>query len=107
MQCPETHKIDTRKDELYKVHHIHKALNLVLKEEYCDDFELLVVEIKIANRNIRVISGYGPQESWVESARMPFFLALEEEVVKAQLAGKSILIEFDANCIQPNIRWKG
>ena len=28
---------------------------------------------------------------------MPFFLALEEEVIKAELAGKSIIIEMDAN----------
>ena len=28
---------------------------------------------------------------------MAFFLALEEEIVKAELAGKSILIEMDAN----------
>ena len=28
---------------------------------------------------------------------MPFFLALEEQIVKAELAGKSILIELDAN----------
>ena len=28
---------------------------------------------------------------------MHFFLALEEEIVKAELAGKSILIELDAN----------
>ena len=29
---------------------------------------------------------------------MPFFLALEQEIVKAEMAGKSILIEIDANC---------
>ena len=43
------------------------------------------------------MSGYGPQESWQESERMPFFLALEEEILKAELAGKTILIELDAN----------
>ena len=76
---------------------VHKALKPVLIEEYSDNFELLVVEINVANRNIRVISGYGPQELWQESERMPFFLALEEEIVKAELAGKAILIELDAN----------
>ena len=43
------------------------------------------------------MTGYGPQENWPESERIPFFLALEEEIVKAELAGKSILIELDAN----------
>ena len=55
------------------------------------------MEIKIENRDIRVMSGYGPQESWPETDRMAFFLALEEEIVKAELDGKSILIELDAN----------
>ena len=40
--------------------------------------------------------GYGPKESWSINARMPFFLALEEEVAKAELAGKSIIIQLDA-----------
>jgi hypothetical protein len=75
----------------------HKALEPFLINEYSDEFELLVVEIKIANREIRVMTGYGPQENWPESERIPFFLALEEEIVKAELAGKSILIELDAN----------
>ena len=45
----------------------HKALKPILIEEYSEDFELLVVEIKIRNREIRIITGYGPQECWNES----------------------------------------
>ena len=75
----------------------HKALQPCLIQEYSDDFELLVVEIKVENREIRMISGYGPQENMPENDRMPFFLALEQEILKAELAGKSILIEIDAN----------
>ena len=75
----------------------HKALKPCLIEEYNDTFELLVIEITVANRAIRVITGYGPQENLQESERMPFFIALEEEIVKAELAGKSIIIEMDAN----------
>ena len=62
-----------------------------------EEFELLVIEIKIAHAEIRIMTGYGPQENWPEQQRIPFFLALEEEIVKAELAGKSILIELDAN----------
>ena len=76
---------------------IHKAMKPVLIEEYSNEFELLVVEIKIANKNIRIMSGYGPQENWPESERMQFFTALEKEIVKAELENKSIFIEFDAN----------
>ena len=32
--------------------------------------------------------GSGPQENWDEERRMPFFIALETEKVKAELAGK-------------------
>ena len=75
----------------------HKAVNPILVAEYSEDFELLVVEIQIRNKEIRIISGYGPQESWTESDRIPFFIALESEIAKAELMGKSIIIEMDSN----------
>ena len=76
---------------------VHKSLNPVLIQEYNDTFELLVVEISVSNRDIRVISGYGPQESWSIDERMPFFVALEEEINKAEMLGKSVFLEMDAN----------
>ena len=75
----------------------HKALNPKLISEYNEEFELLVVEIVVKNKEIRIITGYGPQESWPEVERMPFFLALEQEIIKAELQGKSIIIEMDSN----------
>ena len=75
----------------------HKDLNPKLIQDYEEEFELLVVEIEIKGKHIRVISGYGPQENWAEEKRMPFFIALETELEKAQLAGKSIIVEMDAN----------
>ena len=41
----------------------HLSLHPILIQEYSDIFELLVIEIKIEGREIRVISGYGPQET--------------------------------------------
>ena len=76
---------------------VHEDLNPTLIEEYNDEFELLVVEIETKDKTIRVISGYGPQENWEEEKRLPFFLSLEKEIEKAELAGKSVLIEIDAN----------
>ena len=76
---------------------VNRALSPVLIAELNDPFELLVVEIKVGNREIRVISGHGPQESWSPDQREPFFQALEEEVIKADLAGKSVIIEADFN----------
>ena len=75
----------------------HKDLKPKLVEEYEDEFKLLVVEIKVKKKQIRVISGYGPQENWTEEKRMNFFTALETEVEKAMLAGKSLIVEMDSN----------
>ena len=58
---------------------------------------MVVVDVKAAHKEIRVLTGYGPQENWPVTARMPFFLALEEEIAKAELAGKSLIIQLDAN----------
>ena len=73
-----------------------KSLNPKLIEVYEDDFDLIVVEVEVKEKEICVISGYGPQENWPEEKRRQFFVALETEVEKANLAGKSILIEMDA-----------
>ena len=74
---------------------VHKSLKPKLINEYDETFELLVIEINVANKDIRVISGYGPQEKAAEV--IPFYLALEEEIIKAELAGKSVIIEADFN----------
>ena len=76
---------------------VKKGLNPVLVAEYCGDFELLVVEAKIKKKSVRIISGYGPQECWPVEEHLPFFLALEEEVIQAGLAGKAVIIGLDAN----------
>ena len=76
---------------------IHKYFEPVLIEEYEETFELLVIEIRVENKEIRVMSGYGPQEIWTDEEKMPFFVTLEEEIIKAQSSGKSILLELDAN----------
>ena len=55
---------------------IHKGLKPMLIKEYSDKFELLIVEVTAGDKEIRVISGYGPQENWPEDDRMPFFMAL-------------------------------
>ena len=75
----------------------HKSIKPVLISEYCDEFELLTIEVCVGKRQIRIITGYGPQETWPEAQRVPFFIALEEEVAKAEMMGKSIIIEMDSN----------
>ena len=76
---------------------IHVGLQPVLVSEFSDTFELINVEIKVGNKSLRVMTGYGPQESWNEEDKMPFFSALEEEIAAAEIEGKEILITMDAN----------
>ena len=57
---------------------VHKALDPVLIKKYDDDFEIIVVEVEIQSKKVRIITGYGPQETWPESERLPFFLARQE-----------------------------
>ena len=76
---------------------VHESLNPKLINEYDNPFELLIVEVKMEHKSVRIMSGVGPQENWDETRRTPFFIALEAEVIKAQIAGKSVLIEIDAN----------
>ena len=75
----------------------HRSLDPVLIEEYSEDFELLVVEVRIGTKDVRIISGYGPQENWKMDERLPFFTALEQEILKAKLHGKAVYIQMDAN----------
>ena len=42
---------------------VHQSLNPVLISEYNDEIELIVVEVIVANKEIRIISGVGPQEN--------------------------------------------
>ena len=76
---------------------VHKALKPVLINEYSEDFEIIVVECKLGGKEVRIITGYGPQENLAECDRIPFFLALEEEINKAEMEGKSIVIQMDDN----------
>ena len=64
---------------------VQEDMNPKLIEEYNDPFEMLVVEIEVQNKAIRIITGCGPQENWQEDKRRPFFIALEAEIVKAEI----------------------
>ena len=76
---------------------IHVGLEPVLVSEFSETFELIVVEVKVGPKGIRVITGYGPQEHWNDDDKMPFFTTLEEEIAAAELEGREVLITMDAN----------
>ena len=62
----------------------HESLYPILISEHSDQFELIVVEITVEKKDVRIISGYGPQESWKSDDKMPFFVAFEEELSKSR-----------------------
>ena len=76
---------------------IHVDLKPVLVQEYSESCELIVAEVEIGNTRVRVMTGYGPQESWDENERTPFFEALESEIARAELESRSVIISMDAN----------
>ena len=76
---------------------VHEDLNPNLLKNIVMSFEILVVQIITEENNIGIKSGCAPQENLKEAKRLPFFIALETEIEKAELAGCSIIIEMDAN----------
>ena len=67
---------------------VHEDLKPVLIKEYNEIFEMIVIEVNSNNNPIRILTGYGPQENWTEMERMPFWIALEEEVAAAEINGR-------------------
>ena len=61
---------------------LKEKLKPVLIEKYSDTFELIVVEIKVEGKEIRVMTGYGPQENWETNEKMPFLLHLRKRYQK-------------------------
>ena len=77
----------------------------MLIEEYSENFELIVVEVNVGGKEIRIMTGYGPQENWEVTQKMPFFIALEKEVPSGgqiwnQCKWRNLLDNFatNANC---------
>ena len=71
-------------------------MKLFLIEEYSDEFELLLLEVTVGGKEIRVVTGYGPQENWKKEDRLSFFQSLEEEIVNAKSSENLVYIQMDA-----------
>ena len=55
------------------------------------------MQTKIANRIIRFINAYGPQEDEKDEIRKSFYSRLDQETKRSKLAGTMICLEMDAN----------
>ena len=76
---------------------VHVTLNPVLITEHSDTFEVIVVQINPADKAIRILTGYGPQDSWELDVKMRFFVALEEEIAKAAIKHIPVILMGDLN----------
>ena len=56
-----------------------------------------MVQISAGDKNIRVLMGKCPLENYSEQIRLPFFNALELEIVQAELSGFSVLVKLYVN----------
>ena len=77
---------------------VGNSLNLdpvLVSQGDCDEVEILVVQIKVGNVPIRVITGYSPQEMLPNS--QDFYSRLDEEIESSIIAGCGIIIEMDFN----------
>ena len=73
------------------------SLDPVLIYEGSSECEIIVVQIKVKESEIRIIAGYGPQECAPVIVRETYRNTVEEQVVRAYLSGTSVLIAEDSN----------
>ena len=73
------------------------SLDPVLVYEGDSECEVLVVQISLKQKDLRIIAGYGPQECAPVIVRETYRNTVEEQVVRANLAGTSVIIAEDAN----------
>ena len=74
---------------------VHKSLEpMSINED--SDVEILVVQAVIGKRNVRLINGYGPQETVADSENT-FFNQLDIEIKSSKMGGNLTCIQMDAN----------
>ena len=67
--------------------------------------EIMVVQVRLGHRNIRIFNAYGPQEQDVSAqTKFNFWQNLEKEIISAYESNCEIIIELDANAkVGPNV----
>ena len=63
-----------------------------------DDFtEVLVVEIHLDEKNIRIINAYGPQSCDSSERKTKFWSRIQQEIIEAQENNASVIFQMDGN----------
>ena len=66
---------------------VHKALNPINVGDDIEGEEIVVVEATFGERKVRLINGYGPQETETEEIKKNFFIRLDLEIKRAKMSG--------------------
>ena len=74
-----------------------KLDSVIVSEESEASFEILVVQAKVGDFNVRFINAYGPQEYAKNEDKIAFYSKLDQEVKNAKLFNCLICMELDAN----------
>ena len=59
--------------------------------------EILVVQTKVGPLNIRIINGYGPQETESKQSILDFWQEVEKQIINARDENCCVIIQMDAN----------
>ena len=77
---------------------VNKDLQPAWVDQGDDEVEVLVVEVWLNEFPIRIINGYGPQNSDSIERKRKFWAFLEKQVNNAIIAGAGLIIQMDGNC---------
>ena len=72
-----------------------------------DDTELITVQIKVGERQVRIINAYGPQEDEKQQKILSFWAEIEKEVIKSKENNCLTIIQMDANAKVGKVIIKG
>ena len=62
-----------------------------------EETEILVVQVRVGDQNVRIINSYGPQEDEEIGRKLSFWHTLEKEIISAKDQNCFILVQMDAN----------
>ena len=76
---------------------IAENLSPVLISTGSEEVEILVVQVSVGKFKIRILNGYGPQETEVKGKILAFWQQFEAEIIDAKENNCFVMIEIDAN----------
>ena len=76
---------------------IAENLSPVLVSTGSEEIEILVVQILVGKTKIRILNGYGPQETESKGKILSFWQQFEAEIIDAKENNCLVMIEIDAN----------